>query len=196
MWPQWRVVRRRLRIIPTKSRGHIRGSSESNCRCLDVPHERGKRVNNMVQHRLSETGINANPKHISHHIVRDLQFGGYAVLGTLICRLPHQITCKQQPRADLPAFQRLDERVTSKRRILADSQRKTKPAWVRLRSAFRENQDLFKNLQALMQIPEVFSARRDEPRKPLQLRQSQRGLHVSHLQVITDMRIYVFMIIP
>ena len=68
-------------------------------------------------------------------------------------------------------------------------------SWVGVGRAFRQQQEIFERLQAVIQVLEISSPGGDEAGEFCQLRHADGGLHVGQLQVVADVGVGVFVIV-
>src|SRR5208283_4682879 len=107
-----------------------------------------------------------------------------------------QVATEQQARRDLAAFQVAGHLVARERSTGANRDRKTEPARLGAGGGFGQNEELFQIRQPFTQRSEVAPAGLHESVQLLQLRQPDRRLHVGELQVVTDVRVGEFMVVP
>ena len=113
-----------------------------------------------------------------------------------IGRLPEQIPAKQQPGCNLLGFKMGDDLRPCEWRVRADGDREAEPAWLRVRRRFRQEEEILETRQSLPQRAEVAVSRLDEMRQLGHLRKSDGRLHVSHFEVIADVRVRILVIVP
>src|ERR1035437_4020201 len=69
------------------------------------------RFQNVIQHRLCEPGIYANPEGLIHHAVTGSQITHYAIGEARVSRLTDEIAAEQLPSTDLPSIEKLNQGV-------------------------------------------------------------------------------------
>src|SRR5580692_4795407 len=68
-------------------------------------------------------------------------------------------------------------------------------AWVGVFARDRQHQVLLQRLKELLQVAEVLFSPFDEIRELCNLREAERGLHIGRLEVITNVRVGVLVVV-
>ncbi len=73
-----------------------------------VSNESRADIDDVVQHRFRQAGINTEPKRVSHREIRILEITHNSELHSLIGRLSRQVATEEQPSSHSLTFQCLD----------------------------------------------------------------------------------------
>src|SRR4051794_33038311 len=84
-------------------------------------------VDDAVDVRVGEAGVDADPEHALHDEVRVVERADDAVLDVLVGRLAQQVAGEQQARGDPAVLERADDRVAVDRRLAAHGDREAEP---------------------------------------------------------------------
>src|SRR5262249_38675092 len=103
------------------------------------------------------------------------------------------VSAEHQPGFDLSVFQMPDQFGAIDAGPYRD--RESKGRGIGARVDLWKNDLVFPSAQPFMQAPEISPPRRDKALDLIGLRQTDRGLKIGSLQVITDIRINIFVIV-
>src|SRR5450755_3814169 len=96
----------------------------------------------VIDHRLRDAGVKANPENVVHYKVGVFQIANHAPLNVAVGGLAQQIAAEQQARGDVSGFQKTHHLAARDRGVRAHRKRKTEPAWFRMRGGFGKNEDV------------------------------------------------------
>src|SRR5580698_1832172 len=149
----------------------------------------------VINHHLRYAGVEADPENVVHNKICVPQIANYAPLNVTIGGLTKQVAAKEQAGGYVPRFQETYDLAAGCGCILANGERKTKPAWVRMFGGFGHDEDVVKIAERSVKCGEICAPSGDESGQLLELCDSDGGLQVSCLEVVTDVAVNIFVVV-
>src|SRR3984893_15730665 len=154
-----------------------------------------KNLRHVIDHRLRDARVEADPENVVHNKVGILQLANHAPLDIAIGGLTKQVAAEEQAGGYVSRLQKAHDLIAGRGRILSDSERKAEPAWVRMCGGFGQDENVVEIAEGGVKFSKVRAPRGDEARQLLELRDSDCGLHVVRFEVVADVTVDIFVVV-
>src|SRR5437764_6521390 len=97
-------------------------------------------LDDVIEHRLRQSWVYADPEGIVHDGQRIAQISDYAVRDIAVSRLPGEVAAEQETGGDLAVLQVPDDIGSRERSVRTNRDREPEPARIASRRGFRQQQ--------------------------------------------------------
>src|ERR1700674_2249812 len=152
-------------------------------------------LHHVIDHRLRDSGIEADPENVVHYKVSVPQIANHAPLNVAIGGLAKQVAAEEQAGGYFSRLKEAHDLAAGCGRILSDSEWKAKPAWVRMRGGLGQDENVVEVAERGGKFGVVGAPGGNKARQLLELCDSDCGLHVGRLEVVADVAVNIFVIV-